>query len=63
MEFEPRNPNYRVAFSLEDADLPELVRVIGQLARRFGVARRVLNVLTDRFLFRFRDRWFGISGR
>lgn len=36
VEFEPRNPNYKVAFSLEDADLPELVRVIGQLTgKRF----------------------------
>ena len=36
MEFEPRNPNYKVAFSLEDADLDQLVRVIGQLTgKRF----------------------------
>ncbi|MEO8800377.1 MAG: hypothetical protein ABI551_20970, partial [Polyangiaceae bacterium] len=30
-EYEPRSPNYKVSFSLEDADLNELVRVIGQL--------------------------------
>src|SRR5438874_2700989 len=36
LEFEPRSPNYRVAFSLEDADLAELVRVIAQLTgKRF----------------------------
>ncbi len=36
VEFEPRSPNYKVAFSLEDADLNELVRVIGQLTgKRF----------------------------
>ncbi len=36
MEFEPRSPNFKVAFSLEDADLPELVKVIGQLTgKRF----------------------------
>jgi general secretion pathway protein D len=31
VDFEPKNPDYKVAFSLEDADLPEIVRVIGQL--------------------------------
>src|SRR4029079_16257038 len=36
VEFEPRSPNYKVTFSLEDADLNELVRVIGQLTgKRF----------------------------
>ncbi|WP_394835678.1 type II secretion system secretin GspD [Pendulispora rubella] len=31
MEFEPRHPGDRVTFALEDADLSELVRVVGQL--------------------------------
>ncbi|RYZ59857.1 MAG: hypothetical protein EOP08_15100, partial [Proteobacteria bacterium] len=31
MEYEPRKMNEKVSFSLEDADLQELVRVIGQL--------------------------------
>ncbi|WP_394838258.1 type II secretion system secretin GspD [Pendulispora rubella] len=45
MEFEPRSPNYRVAFSLEDADLPELVRVIGQLTgKRFIFGGKVRNI-------------------
>lgn len=45
MEFEPRSPNYRVAFSLEDADLPELVRVIGQLTgKRFIFGGKVKNI-------------------
>ena len=45
VEFEPRNPNYRVAFSLEDADLPELVRVIGQLTgKRFIFGGKVRNI-------------------
>jgi general secretion pathway protein D len=36
MEYEPRSPNYRVSFSLEDADLPEVVRVISNLTgKRF----------------------------
>ena len=45
MEFEPRNPNYRVAFSLEDADLPELVKTIGQLTgKRFIFGGKVRNI-------------------
>ena len=45
MEFEPRSPNYRVSFSLEDADLPELVRVIGQLTgKRFIFGGKVRNI-------------------
>ena len=45
LEFEPRNPNYRVAFSLEDADLAELVRVIAQLTgKRFIFGGKVKNI-------------------
>ncbi len=45
MEFEPRNPNYKVSFSLEDADLAEIVRVIGQLTgKRFIFGGKVKNV-------------------
>lgn len=45
MEFEPRSPNYRVSFSLEDADLPELVRVIGQLTgKRFIFGGKVRQI-------------------
>ncbi len=36
IEFEPRPPGYKVQFSLEDADLPELIKVMGQLTgKRF----------------------------
>ncbi len=36
VQYEPRSPNYLVSFSLEDADLSELVRVIAQLTgKRF----------------------------
>lgn len=28
------------------------------MAERFGQARRVLNLVTDRYLFPFRARWF-----
>ena len=39
MEFIPKSPNDKVAFSLEDADLSELLRVIGEITgRRFVVA-------------------------
>lgn len=45
LEFEPRNPNYRVAFSLEEADLTELVRVIAQLTgKRFIFGGKVKNI-------------------
>jgi general secretion pathway protein D len=42
VEFQPKSEEYRVAFSQEDADLPELVRVIGQLTgKRFIFAGKV----------------------
>ncbi|MGH7281761.1 MAG: secretin N-terminal domain-containing protein, partial [Polyangiaceae bacterium] len=45
VEFEPRSPNYKVTFSLEDADLNELVRVIGQLTgKRFIFGGKVRNI-------------------
>ena len=44
-EFQPKNPNYKVSFSLEDADLTELVKVIGQLTgRRFIFGGKVRNI-------------------
>lgn len=45
VQYEPRNPNYLVSFSLEDADLAELVRVIAQLTgKRFIFAPKVKSV-------------------
>jgi general secretion pathway protein D len=45
VEFEPRSPDYKVAFSLEDADLSELVRAIAQLTgKRFIVGGKVKNI-------------------
>ena len=45
VEFEPKSPNYRVAFSLEDADLAEIVRVIGQLTgKRFIFGGKIRNI-------------------
>ncbi len=45
VEFEPTSPSYRVAFSLEDADLAELVRVIAQLTgKRFIFGGKIRNI-------------------
>ena len=45
VDFEPKDQNYKVAFSLEDADLPELVRVIGQLTgKRFIFGGKVRTI-------------------
>ncbi|HLH46342.1 MAG TPA: hypothetical protein VKV25_04220 [Acidimicrobiales bacterium] len=35
--------------------------VTAEIGRHFGDARRVLNAVTDRYLFPFRERWFGPS--
>ena len=45
VEFQPRPDGYRVAFSLEDANLSELVRVISQLTgRRFIFGGKVRDI-------------------
>jgi len=45
IDYEPRNGADRVSFSLEDADLPELVRVIGELTgKRFIFGGKVRNI-------------------
>ncbi len=45
VDFEPKSPDYRVAFSLEDADLAEIVRVIAQLTgKRFIFGGKVRNI-------------------
>ena len=35
--------------------------VVGDVAERFGQARRILNILTERHLFPFRSRWMSGS--
>jgi hypothetical protein len=35
--------------------------VVDDIGTRFGDARRVLNVVTDHYLFPMRERWFGVS--
>ncbi len=45
VEYEPRAGGDKVSFSLEDADLPELVRVIGELTgKRFIFGGKVHNI-------------------
>ena len=45
VEFQPRSPDYKVTFSLEDADLDQLVRVIAQLTgKRFIFGGKVRNI-------------------
>ncbi|MGH7439322.1 MAG: secretin N-terminal domain-containing protein, partial [Polyangiaceae bacterium] len=45
VEYAPRNQGDKVSFSLEDADLPELVRVIGELTgKRFIFGGKVHNI-------------------
>jgi hypothetical protein len=48
---------YRLAYETAAVRTAPL-RVVEQIAERFGQARRVLNLVTDRYLFPFRARWF-----
>ncbi len=50
---------YRAAFLLVPQPVSEDVAVIGELPAHFGRARRILGLITERFLFHQRDRWFG----
>ena len=51
---------YRLAHDLVPAPVPATVDVLSELAERFIDARRILNVVTDRYLFPFRAQWFGL---
>lgn len=53
---------YRAAADLVPRPVPSALAVLADLPERFGQARRILNVVTDRFLFSERDRWFGLGG-
>ncbi len=50
---------YRAAVDSMTAPMPVTTAVIRELPERFSQARRILNLMTDRFLFAQRDRWFG----
>jgi hypothetical protein len=52
---------YQGAFTLAPRPLPSALRVLGELPQRFGQARRILNFVTERFLFAHRGQWFGFG--
>jgi hypothetical protein len=53
---------YRAAFELlRGLPVPDNVAVLGELPERFGDARRILGLVTERHLFPHRDRWFGAA--
>src|SRR5690554_1951829 len=50
VEFEPVRPNARVTFNLEDADLPDLVRLISNMTgRRFILPGKARNIKASVF--------------
>jgi hypothetical protein len=51
---------YRLA--AETTPLPPVRRVLQDAADGFEKARRFLTLLTDRYLFPIRGRWFGVPG-
>jgi hypothetical protein len=52
---------YRAAFDLLPRPVPENVAVLEEMSERFDQARRILGLITEKFLFAHRDRWFGLS--
>ncbi len=50
---------YRLAAAAVPAPRSRDVDVVAELGDRFDQARRVLNLVTDRYLFPLRDQWFG----
>lgn len=53
--------SYRLASRAAHGPKVGMARVVEEVAERFPVARRVLNYLTERYLFPVRDRWFPSS--
>jgi hypothetical protein len=53
--------SYRAAFQLVSPPVPGNIAVLADLPDRFGDARRILGVITERFLFAHRTRWFGMG--
>jgi hypothetical protein len=53
---------YQLAHESLPRPVPADLRILGELPERFGEARKILNVLTDRYLFPFRQQWFGFGG-
>jgi hypothetical protein len=52
---------YQLAHQLIPPPVSTTLRAVGALAENFTAARRVLNFLTDRFLFPYRSQWFGMT--
>jgi hypothetical protein len=52
---------YHAAFALLPRPVPSSAVVLGELPEHFGDARRILGVITERFLFPFRDQWFDLN--
>ncbi len=52
---------YRLAAATAVGPLTGTMRVVTDVADRFGDVRRVLNYLTDRYLLPYRGDWFGES--
>jgi hypothetical protein len=53
---------YQACFDLLPRPVPANLLVIGELPQEFAQARRVLSLITERFVFSYRDRWFGLPG-
>jgi len=53
---------YRRAWRLIPAPQPATAAVLGEMPERFGQARRVLNFVTEQYLFGQRQEWFGTAG-
>ena len=51
---------YRIAHHAADRDAP-MAGVLADVSQNFAVARRVLNFLTDRYLYPMRHQWFGMD--
>ena len=49
---------YRVAQQATDRETA-MAGVLAEVSENFAAARRLLNVLTDRYLFPMRHQWFG----
>jgi hypothetical protein len=52
---------YRIAHRSADRR-SAMAGVLAEVSENFAAARRMLNFLTDRYLFPLRQRWFGVSG-
>ncbi len=54
--------SYRMAWKATQAAEVGMARVLGDVSEGFGQARRILNFVTDRYLFPLRERWFPLAG-